>query len=185
MKNPYVIGEKIFLRPLEESDAPLLVRWFNDPEVIRTLRSWRPVTLTTEIEHLQKMARSQDDLVLGISLHDDRLIGVTGLHGFDPKNRAAMFGIVIGETNEWGKGFGTEATALIAGHGFETMNLHRIWLEVYADNLRGIRAYEKAGFIREGLARQTVWRDGRWHDCVLMGLLQEEWRALPARRAGR
>jgi len=185
MKNPFIRGERTYLRALEAEDAAALARWFNDAEVIRATRAWRPMTTAAETEYLEKMGRSEKDLALGISLLDDRLIGATGLHQIDPRNRSAMFGIVIGEKDEWGHGYGTEVTRLVAAHGFATLNLHRIWLEVFADNLRGIRAYENAGFVREGVLRQSDWRDGRWHDTVLMSLLSDEWRAraaVPKRR---
>src|SRR5438477_214806 len=70
----------------------------------------------------------------------DRLIGVAGLHSINQKDRHAAFGISIGEKEEWGKGYGTEATRLIVGYAFETLNLNRVWLHVHAHNERGIRA---------------------------------------------
>ena len=68
---------------------------------------------------------------------------------------------------------------------FERMNLHRVWLEVFADHPRAVHVYEKAGFRREGLMRQAEWRDS-WHDIAVMGVLHDEWarrrRATAARR---
>src|SRR5205814_646415 len=75
----------------------------------------------------------------------DRLIGGTGFHHIDFRNRHVGFGITIGEKEEWGKGYGTEATRLMVQHAFETLNLNRVWLHVYEYNQRGIRAYERAG----------------------------------------
>jgi RimJ/RimL family protein N-acetyltransferase len=107
----------------------------------------------------------------------DTLIGSTGLHEIDYKNRHAVFGIVIGEKEAWGKGYGTEVTALITGYAFETLNLNRVGLEVYEDNERGIKAYERVGFTREGVLRQAMYREGRYWNKIVMSILREEWEA--------
>lgn len=177
MKNPFLIGEKIYLRPLEREDAPLLVPWVNAPEVRQGLRIFRPLNLTNEEEFVQQIYQSQNDIVLGIALQgSDRLLGSTGLHGIDWKNRHAQFGILIGDPAEWGKGYGTEATTLMTRYAFDTLNLNRVWLHVYANNPRGMRAYEKAGFQREGVLRQEFYHEGRYWDIFVMGVLREEWK---------
>src|SRR5207253_3866380 len=155
MKNPFLIGTKIYLRPLEREDAKQCVAWFNDPEITRLILTYRPVNLHAEEEFIDKTLQSEHDLVLGIaSRQDDRLIGGTGLHQIDFKNRHAGFGITIGEKEAWGKGCGTEATRLMVQHAFETLNLNRVWLHVYEYNERGLRVYERIGFQKEGVLRQ-------------------------------
>jgi RimJ/RimL family protein N-acetyltransferase len=106
------------------------------------------------------------------------LIGATGLEQIDFRNRHAKFGIFIGAKEEWGKGYGTEATHLVTQHAFLTLNLNRVWLHVVADNERGIRAYERVGFKREGILRQEHFRDGRYLDTMTMAILREEWEAM-------
>ena len=176
MKNPFLIGVKVYLRPLEREDAPLLVPWFNDPEVTRNLRRYRPQTLRDEEAFLDKVTQSEHDVALGIVVRaTDRLIGVTGLHQIDFKNRHSCFGILIGEKAEWGKGYGTEATALIVKHAFETLNLNRVWLQVYDDNARARRSYVKVGFREEGVLRQDCYREGRYWDTIVMAVLRQDW----------
>jgi RimJ/RimL family protein N-acetyltransferase len=176
MKNPFLIGAKVYLRPLDREDAAALVPWFNDPEVTRTLRRYRPQTLRDEEAFLEKLTQSEQDLALGIVARAaDRLIGVTGLHQIDFKNRHACFGILIGEKDEWGKGYGTEATSLVVKHAFETLNLNRVWLYVFEYNQRGRRSYERVGFRQEGVLRQDCYREGRYWDTLVMAILREEW----------
>jgi len=177
MKNPFLIGTKVYLRPLEREDAPLFVPWVNDTGVTRTLEAlYRPINLQTEVDFIERMYKSERDVVLGIAVRaTDALIGVAGLHQLDAKNRRAVFGIFISEKLEWGKGYGTEATALITGYAFTALNLNRVSLRVYEDNERGIRAYEKVGFKREGVLRQDIYREGRYWDTIVMGILREEW----------
>ena len=176
MKNPFLIGAKVYLRPLECADAPLLVPWFNDPDVTRTMIARGPLTLRHEEAFIDKVTRSEHDLILGVVVREsDRLIGVTGLHQIDFKNRHGAFGISIGEKAEWGKGYGTEATWLIVKHAFETLNLNRVWLHVYEFNQRGRRSYEKVGFRQEGVLRQDCYREGRYWDTIVLAILREEW----------
>jgi len=177
MKNPFLIGTKVYLRPLEREDAPRFVPWVNDTAVTRTLEAfYRPINLQTEADFIEKIYKSEHDVVLGIVIRaTDALIGVVGLHQINFKNRRAVFGIFIGEKDEWGKGYGTEATALITEYAFATLNLNRVVLRVHEDNERGIRAYEKVGFRREGVLRQDIYREGRYWDTLVMGILREEW----------
>jgi ribosomal-protein-alanine N-acetyltransferase len=184
VKNPFLIGTKVYLRPLEREDAPLFVPWVNDSEVTRTLEAlYRPINLQTEVDFLERMYKSEHDVVFGIAVKEtDTLIGITGLHRMDFKNRRLIFGIFIGEKGAWGKGYGTEATALITGYAFETLNMNRVGLEVYEDNKRGIKAYERVGFKREGILRQMMYREGRYWNVVIMSILREEWETLKQQR---
>jgi RimJ/RimL family protein N-acetyltransferase len=69
----------------------------------------------------------------------------------------------------------------LAGWGFNTLNLNRIFLRVFADNARAIRAYEKVGFQHEGRLRQDNYFNGGYRDTLLMGLLRADW-SVPAVR---
>ncbi|HKI32741.1 MAG TPA: GNAT family protein [Gemmataceae bacterium] len=176
MINRFLVGTNIYLRPLERPDAPALVTWLNEPEVTHFLNAHKPMTVRAEEEFIDHIDEG-DDLVLGIVLREgDRLIGVAGLHQIDQRCRRAAFGIFVGDKTQWGKGFGTEATRLILGHAFQTLNLNRVWLHVFEYNARGVRAYEKAGFRREGVLPQDTFRDGRYWDTITMAVLREEWR---------
>jgi RimJ/RimL family protein N-acetyltransferase len=174
---PTLTGQKVKLRPLTIPDAPRLVRLLSDPEVSRNLRLRTPVTLAAEREFIAALEHATDQLVLGITALDDgRLMGVCGLHQLGDPARQAELGLFLGGPEEWGKGFGTEVTRLLCQHGFEVMHLNRIWLHVYADNQRGLRAYERVGFRREGVLRQAAVRDVKHVDVVAMGMLRSEWR---------
>jgi RimJ/RimL family protein N-acetyltransferase len=179
MIDPFRIGSKIYLRPIERDDARHMTPWINDPEVTRTLLVYRPMSLSQEEEYLDKLAKN-DEIHLAIVIREsDKLIGGAGLHDIDWKNRQCGFGIFIGAKEEWGKGYGTEATKLFVDLAFGTLNLHRIWLHVYDYNQRGIHAYEKVGFRREGVLRQSRYHDGRYWDTISMAILRPEWDQLP------
>jgi RimJ/RimL family protein N-acetyltransferase len=87
----------------------------------------------------------------------------------------AELAISIGETDCWSRGYGTDAIRAVLRHAFETMGLRRIDLHTDADNARGIRCYEKCGFVREGVMRERRLRYGKPLDMVVMGALRHEW----------
>jgi RimJ/RimL family protein N-acetyltransferase len=179
MQNPFLLGPNIYLRPLEPDDARTLVPWFNDPEVTRFLLRYQPMTLAEEVEWLRHAGQSATDVVLGIMTRaDERLVGTTGLHNVDQRNRHAAIGISLGDKTAWGKGYGTEAMRLLVRHAFDTLNLNRVWLHVYEYNERAVRVYQKVGFRLEGRLRQDTFRDGKYWDTLVMGVLREEWEAV-------
>jgi UDP-4-amino-4,6-dideoxy-N-acetyl-beta-L-altrosamine N-acetyltransferase len=178
MNNPFLIGDLVYLRPLERDDAAQVAPWVNDPELRRTLQTNRPMNVQNEIEFIDRTRNSEHDLVLGIALkQNDRLIGLTGFHEIDFRNRHCLFGISIGDKELQGQGHGTAVTRLLVGHAFETMNLNRVQLLVYEYNEPAIKAYTRAGFKKEGVLRQENFREGRYWDTWVMAILRDEWRA--------
>ena len=108
---------------------------------------------------------------------EGRYIGGIRLHAISWADRRARVAVGLFDRRFWSHGYGTEALRLLARYGFEVLGLHRIDLRVLDDNPRAIRAYEKCGFLREGVERESALVDGRWHSDVLMGLLEDEYRA--------
>jgi len=176
MEFPFLIGEQVYLRPLQLDDAVLLTEWMNDSRVTRTLRPRGPVTVQEEREWIETRTRGPQNLACAIvRRRDERMIGTAGFHGIDWQARSAEFGISIGVPAMWGRGYGTEVARLLLAHAFRTMNLHRVWLRAHADNLGGRRSYEKAGYRLEGVQRDAVYREGVYKDMVLMAVLRPEW----------
>ncbi|MDD4903768.1 MAG: GNAT family protein [Candidatus Bipolaricaulis sp.] len=178
MDCPFLVGERLYLRPLDEVDLDRCMRWVNDPELLPFLMRRTPMNRSAEREWLLQQGRSEANFSLAIVLKDgDRHIGNAGLHGIHPFNRSAEFGILIGEADGRGRGHGTEAARLLIDHGFRELGLHRIQLHVYAFNERARRAYEKVGFRAEGTEREAYYRNGRFHDVIVMSILESEWEA--------
>ena len=174
-------GEKIELGPVQREYLPKYVEWLNDWEVSRFLKPGIPrgLTLEDEIAWFEQRGKDNSSLVFAIlTLADNKLIGNCGLHHLDLKNRTAIFGIFIGDKDYWGKGYGTDSTRTLLRYAFEQLGLNRVELEVYDYNPRAVRAYEKAGFRRDGVRRQALYRDGEFHDIYLMGILRADWERL-------
>jgi len=176
MKNAFRTGKRIAFRPLEMEDLADCQRWINDPAIHQYLLRVRPLNGPAEKEWLENLHKNERDVIFGIALCEGgRLIGTCGLHGATLPNRAAELGILIGEPEFHGKGYGAEAIGLLLDYGFGTLNLHRIELRVYSNNARGIRCYEKCGFTREGAKREARWWGGRWWDVLEYAILAHEW----------
>ncbi len=174
-------GDKLELGPVQREYLLKYVEWLNDWEVSRFLMPGIPflLNLDDETDWFERRRQDKDNIVFAIlALPEKQLIGNCGVHRLDWKNRSAVFGIVIGEKNYWNKGYGTDATRTLLRFAFEQLGLNRMELEVYDFNPRAIRAYEKAGFRRDGVRRQALYRDGKFHDVYLMGILREDWDAL-------
>jgi len=172
-----LIGDRVRLRAIEREDIPTFVRWFNDPEVRQYLLMYEPMSKAKEERWFEAYLDRKDDFMFAIEAligEEWTHIGNLGLHRVDWKNGTCTFGIALGEKAHWGKGYGTEATRLVLRFAFGELNLHRVELEVYDFNRRAIRSYEKAGFRHEGIRRQALYRNGRYHDVHLMGILHEE-----------
>jgi RimJ/RimL family protein N-acetyltransferase len=177
MRSPFLIGDRIYLRPLEEGDLDRCMRWINDPEILTALGRRFPMSRVLEQEWVTSQYKNEKNLSLAIVIKDGDLhIGNCGLHQIDYVNRNAEFGILIGDKDNWGYGYAPEAAKLILGYGLDELNLHRISLQVYSHNKRAQRAYEKAGFTHEGTKREAYFRDGRYYDNLIMGILRSEWR---------
>lgn len=177
MQNPFIIGEKIYLRPLDMDDVDSFVLWLNDAEVRQYLSMAFPFNKIREKEFIEKLYKDDREVVLGIVLKEnDKLIGNLALHKISISCRHAGLGIVIGDKSCWSKGYGTEALNLMLGYGFDQLNLHRIFLTVLSFNERAIHTYEKVGFRREGISRDHIYRNGEYHDLYYMGILEHEWR---------
>lgn len=173
-------GKRVRLRAIEREDIPTFVRWLNDREVTRFLLVNSPFSKAMEEKWFEGQLGNppHEGQVLAIEARvgEDWLhIGNSGIHRVDPVNRSAEFGILIGEKAYWNQGFGREATQLTLQHGFDDLNLHRIFLRVYENNPRAIACYKAAGFVQEGILREAIFKNGSYINEVEMGILQSEW----------
>src|SRR5574341_2038745 len=174
---PALRGEKVRLRPLSEQDLPLVMRWFNDPGVRHWLhQSDRPdATLEAVREHFWRPVAEGRAVGWVIETPERRPVGTLRLLEIDPHHRRAELAISIGEPGQWDRGLGTDAVRQARAHAFDALDLRRVGLITDADNARGIRCYEKAGFVREGLLRSHRLRYGQPIDMLAMAVLREEW----------
>ncbi len=172
-------SERLRLRAVTRADLPLFVEWFNDPQVTAYLRHGWPLAPEDEeawFERLGHLPREERPLVIEVRRPEGwQPIGNGGLRRIHWRNRSAEVAIAIGEKDFWDQGYGTEALSVLLHAAFDTLNLHRVWLHVQAENQRAIAAYRKLGFVEEGRLRQAEYRQGRYVDLLVMSILRPEW----------
>ena len=176
-------GRLVTLRRHAPENVAAFRRWYADPEIARLARYQQAPMRPEEIERFFA-ARVVGPDALAMAVHErvtDRLVGTCAFSQLDGDNGSALYHITIGESDAWGRGYGTEATRLMLDHAFGTLALHRIALFVFEFNERAIRAYRRCGFVVEGRSRESIRRDGRWWDELAMSVLESDWRRMRAR----
>lgn len=176
MKNPFIIGEKIYLRAPEAGDEQCKATSENHPDPRQTLFYALPSSF--EQQRVKLLTAAEDHATVQFTIctiEDDIAIGMTSFIRIDWVGRMATYYIAIGEKQYWSQGFGTEVTGLMIKYGFATLNLNRIQLHVLASNEKAVRTYKKAGFAIEGTLKQAMYFNGQYHDFYLMAILRDEW----------
>jgi RimJ/RimL family protein N-acetyltransferase len=185
MNDVLLRGELVRLAaPNPEADAETVAGWSRDSEFQHLLetgvpRLWTALSVKTEMAESLEDEKRQDRLFPFVirTLAEDRLIGFADLEINDWSQRNAWIGIGIGQRQDWGRGYGTDAMRLLMRFGFAELNLERLTLGVFAYNERAQRSYIKAGFAVEGRQRERLRRGSRRYDMIFMGALRDEWQA--------
>ncbi|MBI2759913.1 MAG: GNAT family N-acetyltransferase [Chloroflexi bacterium] len=174
-----ITGEKVALGPQRRELLPLYMKWINDFEVVRTLgQPIRPMTWEAEEAWYNGIHSNSSEVAFTIYERATmRPIGNTGLHQVDHRHRTATWGIMIGEKDCWGRGYGAETARLMLDYGFTALGLHNVMLTVYSFNERGIRAYTRAGFREVGRRREAFRLGGRPFDVIYMDCLASEFQS--------
>jgi RimJ/RimL family protein N-acetyltransferase len=173
---PKIPGDRVYLSPISMDDLEQYTKWMNEAEITDNLG------LSHIVYHEGKERKSLEDLMWGhnfsiIEKDGNRLLGNCGLSEVKQIYRKGMCGIFIGEEADRGKGYGTEALRLLLGYAFDTLNLHNIALKVFDYNEGAIACYKKVGFQEVGRRRECYFVRGRYHDQVLMDILEDEFRS--------
>lgn len=176
-----LIGETITLRPFRSEDADPL--WQSlDNETINRLTGTHATFTREQIEnYIANQIKADDDERASFIIEataEKRAVGEVVINDIDPDNRSGNIRIALFDEADFGKGYGTQAMRLMVDYGFRELKLHRITLGVYAFNPRAIRVYEKIGFVKEGVLRDSLYWDGEYIDEITMSILEHEWQGL-------
>ncbi len=180
MLGPVIIGERVRLVPPKPEMLDTFCRWFEDTDVTRYLNNIFPFTLDAEKEWFADVSKDKDSVFWAVIATDgaeERLIGTTGIHAIHPVHHSASSGNLIGEKSEWGKGYGSEVVRLRTRFAFDELNLHKINTNVYLPNIGSQRVLEKAGYKTVGIAREHIWRNGKYLDVWFAEILRSDWLA--------
>ena len=168
----------VTLTSISEKDTEKILRWRNDELVRRFFNNQAEVT---EEEHKKWLeTKVYKGLVHQFIISDGFLgkdVGSVYLKDIDQKNRKAEYGIFIGEKDALGRGLGTTVAKAMVKYAFNSLRLHRVYLQVHQDNSRAIKCYEKAGFIKEGELVDDVFVNDSFCNLVIMGIVNPEERS--------
>jgi len=178
--NPLLQDDRIKLTAIHKSDMDTILAWYDDTEMARLFDSTPVFPKTREIIESwfdMKATMPLRDYMFAIRLRTgkQRMVGMIGLDGIMWTNGTSSLGIVIGNSNDRGQGYGRSAMRLLADFAFRELNLHRLHLTVFAYNTPAIRLYESLGYKLEGTYREHLHRDGKRWDMHHYGLLRQEW----------
>jgi ribosomal-protein-alanine N-acetyltransferase len=169
-------GERILLRTLDAADAQGPYRlWMNDPQVTRFLESRFRSFSEADLRKFIGDANARPDTVfLGIFLRErSQHIGNIKVEVSRPHLRGEV-GVLVGDKEQWGKGYASEAIGRLAQYAFADLKLHKLTAGCYGANVGSMRAFESAGFFTEGVRARHYALDGEWLDLVLMARFSPE-----------
>jgi RimJ/RimL family protein N-acetyltransferase len=181
-------GTRVDLRRHRADDRDAFVRWYQDPDIALLLRHdlmpLTPIQARGYFDSIILPATARGTCWAIVTHAEGALVGSTAIVDIDQIARTSLFRLVIGEKDEWGQGYGTEATDLVLAEAFQRLGLRRVNLEVFGHNPRARRAYERVGFTQHGSHREWVPRARREIEVLEMSITREQWvdrGALPAR----
>jgi len=170
-------GDKIILRAMTLADQDMLLTILNDAETENFVIGWSfPTSKENQVEWYKNQVFNKKDTRMVIVIKDtNEAIGLTGLWDIDWKNRCAITGIKLGGKNTMGKGYGTESIKLVLKYAFEELNLNRIEAIILDYNKASQKLFiDKCGFKKEGLMREKIFKQGKYHDVLLISKLRNE-----------
>lgn len=176
-EKPYLIGEKTYLRLLDETDADLVTTFRNNPDVWNNLANIFPVSFEEELVWINKRSKpSSNSFIFAVVLKEtEELIGSMGINDIDWISRTAVTGTLIGRTDLHGKGYATDAKKILLNWAFNVLNLRIVYSRVYSFNKASLRYAEKSGYKEIARFPESTFRNGKYHDLVTLQITQEEW----------
>lgn len=172
-------GRSTRLRAIAREDLPQLLAWRNDPDLRRHFREYRELTTESQDRWFNEIviADSRTEM-FAIEDADGRLIGCGGLCYIDWVNGTADLSIYVGIDGLYIDGvLAPDAAMLLLTFAFETLDLARIWTEIYEYDGRKRAMLEGLGFLLEGVHREHHVEDGKRHDSLFFGLLRREFQS--------
>lgn len=165
-------GEKVILRAYKEEDIDVATKLVNDKELKKFLVNFIPFpTSNWEEEEWVKSQKSNKEGTYNFAIEDietNKYIGGCGINSVNWLARVATVGIMIGDKDYWGKGYGTDAMKVLIDFIFNNMNINKIRLSVFSFNERAIKSYERCGFEVEGVLKNEIFKDGKYYDEIIM-----------------
>ncbi len=170
---------RIYLRALEIEDYKKIHEWRKDPIYQAGVVSMKRFT-SSETEKkwvesvIDKHEKTQEVRLAIVLKSNDEIIGSQSLTSIDLINKNAVINSWIGDNNHRKKGYIQEARYLILRYGFQELGLERISAEILEENIASRKAGENCGYLQEGILRNAVFKEGKFHNLVVYSVLKDE-----------
>lgn len=159
------------LRAVEPDDVEAMYRWENDPQVWGVSGTTAPFSrhmLARFVEQQQLDICQTRQLRLIIETRQGEAVGAVDLFDYDPWNGRAGVGILVHQKQHRGRGYASDALAILMTYCRSTLNLHQLWCNVSADNTASLRLFRNAGFTEAGIKREWQRTANGYADELLM-----------------
>jgi RimJ/RimL family protein N-acetyltransferase len=169
-------GQRVILRPMQQEDIARQHQFNQDLELYGLDSAYPRVSPWEKAQAFYETRTKFDENIAPFAIEaDGKYIGYCSLMQLQNRYGNLELGIMIGDREYWGRGYGREVIKLLLAYGFHYLGARRIALTTHAKNERAIRSYLACGFVEEGRPRQVVWIEGEYTDLVDMSILREEW----------
>jgi UDP-4-amino-4,6-dideoxy-N-acetyl-beta-L-altrosamine N-acetyltransferase len=167
----------IELVPLTEEDLERVRAWRNLPEVSQYMYTEDEISKEQQENWFRKIQQEENSKYWVIKYGDEKL-GVANLADIDKRNSKCYWGFYLGNSNLRGKGIGAKVEYNVLQYVFDELKLNKLCGEVFSFNEKVVAMHEKFGFRREGYLRNHIYKNNKYHDVVVIGLLSSEWNQL-------
>lgn len=173
-------GKKITLRAIEESDLKLLHGWSNDPSTQDIMGDIHfPSSYNYHKDWFNRIQNEPLNQRLAIEAPNLGLIGLSSIININWKNNRAWHGIVLGNKNIRGKGFGFDTVMTTMKYAFDELHLERLDGSMIEYNENSINFYcNNLGWKKEGVRKNYYYRKGKYWDQVIVGITKEDYENL-------
>jgi len=170
-----MIVNKVEFRAIEEYDLELLMNYRNKLKSV--FRQYKTLNKKNQEQWFKFINESDSVEMFGIMINgNEHLSGVCGLCYISWVNRTAEVSFFIGDAFYKGGEAEEIAVKMLIDKAFNEFNLNRLWIETYAHNTTNQVLFKKCGFVQEGILRDHVYKDGKYRDSYISGLLKKEWK---------
>ena len=180
MNNKLILeGKRILLQRVSMDDVGAeYLSWLNDDDVTRGLDTIsKPYTLEMLQQYISDVVKNENTyMFMVIDKESKKRIGTAKIHNINKTNNTCNLGLMIGDKNFWGKGYGQDAYNTAIEFAFSGLGIRKIWEMAHATNVASLSMCKKAGFQIEGVLKEQVLSEGKYVDKVLLGLFAINWK---------
>ena len=177
MDRPFLIGKKVYFRPLEPEDVnDEYLQWVNDQDVVLgRIEVHFPVTKEKQIEYVRsQLARNDIAFFAIMEKGTDKFIGTAKIGPINWIHRFTEHAIMIGDKGSWNKGYGGEVIQLLLEYGFRHLNMHKIYAGIISTNQSSIKKNERIGYKIEAVLKEKIYVNGKYADHIIMSMSKNE-----------